>query len=182
MKFIIGLAGFAGTGKDTVRTILEEYGFSGFAFADPLRAMIRELLSSGGFDHAYMDDRGSKEKVIPGIGFSYRELMQTLGTSWGRGLRDDLWLQFALAKMAALRREKQTCSFVISDVRFANEEKFVREHGGVIWRVQRDSATPVRQHQSEIEVSSLSYDQLIYNNGSLADLREVVEESLKVIA
>ena len=36
---IIGLTGLAGTGKDTVRAILEEFGYNGLAFAD-IRTML----------------------------------------------------------------------------------------------------------------------------------------------
>jgi dephospho-CoA kinase len=45
--FIIGLTGYAGSGKDTVRNILEaKHGFDGIAFADPIRDMLTALLES----------------------------------------------------------------------------------------------------------------------------------------
>ena len=43
---LIGLTGYAGTGKDTVRQILEDqYDLDGLAFADPIREMLSVLLA-----------------------------------------------------------------------------------------------------------------------------------------
>jgi predicted ATPase len=89
---IIGLTGPAGSGKDAVRDILEDLGLIGFAFADPIRNMIRGLLTDNGLSDDWMDDRNLKERIIPALGVSYRQMAQTLGTEWGRGLRSDFWL------------------------------------------------------------------------------------------
>ena len=180
---IIGLTGFAGTGKDTVRTILEEHGFYGMAFADPIRDMLREMLTNNGISDAYMDDRNLKEAIIPELGVSYRHMAQTLGTEWGRSLKSDFWLKLAGAHMADV--QDSTCAtqlkFVLSDVRFTNEADWVRERGGMIWHIQRSAATPVRPHVSESEVAYITSGLIIYNNGTLADLRYAVEQALKVL-
>ena len=177
---IIGLTGRAGTGKDTVRAILEEHGFFGMAFADPIRDMLREMLISSGISDVYMDDRDFKEAIIPELGTSYRRLAQTLGTEWGRSIRDDFWLQLAGAHMADLQdcAEVFPHNFVLSDVRFQNEADWVRARGGVIWHIQRSAATPVRAHVSESEMENIAFDQLIWNDGSLGDLRNNVNQAL----
>lgn len=181
-SFLIGLTGYADTGKDTVREILEDqHGFGGFAFADPIRAMLRELLTSSGIDDACMDDRALKEAVIQALGVSYRQLAQTLGTEWGRNLQSDFWLRIASAYVTDLEWAGNT-HFVVSDVRFPNEAEWVRSRGGVIWCVRREQAQAVRPHISESGVDSIKADWTINNNGSLDDLREVVAESLKVMA
>mgnify|MGYP000072320938 CR=1 FL=1 len=56
----------------------------------------------------------------------------------------------------------------------------VRARGGVIWRVHRAAATPVRAHASEAEIEDIKPDWHIHNNGSFEDLRETVGEALKV--
>ena len=181
---IIGLTGYAGTGKDTVRAILEEHNFIGLAFADPIRAGIRAILGSGRISDVYMDNRDFKESVIPALGVSYRHMAQTLGTEWGRGLNTDFWLRLAGAYMADIEdlAEGRPISFVVSDVRFSNEAAWVRERGGVIWHIQRSAATPVRAHISESEVGSITSDLTIYNNGTLDELRYAVEQAvLKVL-
>mgnify|MGYP000225759508 CR=1 FL=1 len=175
-KFIIGLTGYAGTGKDAVRSILEERGFIGFAFADPIRSMLRELLTSNGISDEFIDSRELKESIIPELGVSYRQMAQTLGTEWGRMLQPDLWLRLAGAYMADVERNtwaESTC-FVISDVRFANEAQWVRDHGGVIWRIERPSAMPVRAHVSEQELYHFTVDHTIDNSGTLDMLESTV--------
>lgn len=181
-SLLIGLTGYADTGKDTVREILEDlHGFGGFAFADPIRDMLRELLTGSGIDDACMDDRALKEAVIPVLGVSYRQLAQTLGTEWGRSLQPDFWLRIASACVADLELSGYR-NVVVSDVRFANEADWVRSRGGVIWRVQREQAAPVNPHISESGVDLIEFDWTINNNGTLDDLREVVDASLKVTA
>lgn len=177
---IIGLSGYAGTGKDTVREILENAGFVGFAFADPIRSMLRELLTSNGISDQFIDDREFKEQIIPEIGVSYRQMAQTLGTEWGRMLQPDLWLRLAGAYMADVERNtwNDTSAFVISDVRFVNEAAWVRAHGGMIWRVIRPGTTPVRQHISEQELTLFDADHTIINDGGLEDLHLAVLQAV----
>ena len=176
---LIGLTGYAGTGKDTVREILEARGFCGFAFADPIRNMVRELLASTGIDECWMDRRELKEEAIPQLGVSYRELAQTLGTEWGRRLQPNFWLCIASAAVVEM-----TClgasALIVSDVRFANEAAWVRQHGGVIWRIHRDLAGPVREHVSESELDDIKPDVTLHNDGTVADLRRTVCEALRV--
>jgi hypothetical protein len=168
---LIGLTGLAGTGKDTVREMLErDHGFTGLAFADPIRQMIRTLLAENGFDPEYMDDRALKELPIPALGVSYRNLAQTLGTEWGRkcmGRR--FWLQIAHAFIIEQRRQGGR-EFVVSDVRFANEAEWIKEAGGEVWRIERRAAAPVRDHESERHVVAIEADRVIVNNGTVEDL------------
>ena len=179
---IIGLAGYAGTGKDTVRALLEELGFNGMAFADPIRAMLRELLTGNGISDEYIDSRAFKEKVIPELGVSYRQMAQTLGTEWGRSLHADFWLRLAGAYMADLAESDGHSHFVISDVRFVNEAQWVRDRGGIIWRIERPGVVPVRAHVSEQELYHFGADQVIQNTGSIDDLRRAVVEAIGAMA
>ena len=178
--FIIGLTGHAGTGKDTVRAVLEESGFTGMAFADPIRGMLRELLTSSGISDCYMDERELKETIIPELDVSYRHMAQTLGTEWGRSLQSDLWLRLAGSFMDDLAKSEQASHFVISDVRFQNEADWVREHGGQVWRVTRPAASPVRDHVSEREVDAIVADWTLDNSGTLVQLREAIASLLEV--
>lgn len=174
---LIGLTGLAGTGKDTVRQILEsEHGYHGLAFADPIRAMVQALFERSGIDLAYMTDRARKEVSIPELGASYRQLVQTLGTEWGRGIRSDFWVSSAKAYITSMTSKH--AQFVLSDVRFLNEADMITRMGGQIWRVQRDSAEPVRPHISEQTVALIHAPIMIHNNGSIDDLRTTVNDVL----
>lgn len=180
--FLIGLTGQAGTGKDTVRQILtRKHDFYGLAFADPIRAMLEKLLRETGIGTHWMHVRELKEQPIDGLGVSYRHMAQTLGTEWGRALRPDFWLRLATENLHA-HAERGHSHFVISDVRFQNEVDWVRAHGGVVWRVERQQAQPVRHHASESEIAQFDVDAVIANHGGLADLDAAVHQALKAFA
>lgn len=183
--YLIGLTGYAGCGKDSVRALLEEHGYHGFAFADPIRMMLHELLTSSGISTDYMRQRSLKEAVIPALGVSYRHLAQSLGTEWGRCLASDFWLRLADAYMESVRTGAAHIAprgCVVSDVRFENEATWVRAHGGVVWRVDRFGVSPVRDHVSESAVATIKHDATIANHGSLDDLRRAVQRQLGVTA
>lgn len=174
---LIGLTGLAGAGKDTVRQILEnQHGFIGLGFADPIRNMLRTLLSDNGISEAWMDDRELKEHPIPTLGKSYRELAQTLGTEWGRVvLGHDFWLRIAAAYMLDVSGTTfGPLRFVIGDVRFQNEADWVRQRGGVIWHISRPGLSGVRDHISEQGAATIKPDRTLVNDGSIDDLAVLV--------
>jgi hypothetical protein len=174
---LIGLTGTAGSGKDTVRRMLEEHhGFAGFAFADPIRAMLGPLLAHAGAGHEWMYDRDRKEQTIPALGTSYRHLAQTLGTEWGRSIEPEFWLRIASARLDAMQDHGHR-HFVISDVRFLNEAAWIKLLGGEVWRIDRPSAEPVRAHASEL-ISHINPDRVIDNSGTVEDLWRFVNDVL----
>jgi hypothetical protein len=171
---IIGLCGHAGAGKDTVREILcNARGMAGAAFADPLRAMGEALLVEAGVPLAYARDRSLKEVEMPVLLVSWRRLLQTLGTEWGRGLRDTFWLDIMAGRVASIIDEGLP-GLVISDVRFPNEARWLLDAGGELWRVDRPGVAPVAVHVSEQHVMSLPADRVIRNDGTLAQLQAQV--------
>ena len=169
---IIGLTGPAGSGKDTVRQMLEQnHHCSGLAFADPMRAMLAPLLDLCGVGNEWMTQRELKELPIPGLGQSYRVLAQRLGTEWGRSIDPDFWIKVAAASMAEVMNIKgRDTVFVISDVRFDNEAQWVKDHGGVIWHIHRPSAQAVAAHQSENGIRPELVDLNILNKYTLREL------------
>ena len=169
---IIGLTGPAGSGKDTVRQMLEQnHHCTGLAFADPMRAMLAPLLDLCGVGNEWMTQRELKELPIPGLGQSYRVLAQRLGTEWGRSIDPDFWVKVAAASMAEVMNIKGPDTvFVISDVRFDNEAQWVKDHGGVIWHIHRPAAQAVAAHQSENGIRPELVDLNILNNNTLSDL------------
>lgn len=178
---LIGLTGFAGAGKDSVRLILErDHNYHGLAFADPMRLMLFELLQSAGISANYMHARDLKELPIPELGVSYRHMAQTLGTEWGRNLHPDFWVRIAAAYVADCAKHTDTAGMpiVVSDVRFANEAHWIKQQGGQLWRVDRPNLEPVRHHQSEQEIDRLVHTQWVSNYGTLEDLERQVSMAL----
>lgn len=172
---LIGLTGKAGAGKDTVAEYLNwGYTYDKVAFADPLRKGIAAI-----FDLHYTHfQHPRKEETLPEIGKSPRQLMQTLGTEWGRELvHPDLWL--ILAKKRVEDFWTVGGKVVITDVRFENEATMIRELGGVIWHIKRAATGTPHQHLSEAGVGfGAESDVMIDNNKSIDDLHILLDQVL----
>ncbi len=102
-KIIIGLAGRKASGKTTAaKHLVAELGFTRLSFADPIRNMIGDFLLDMGYGVDYVDSllTNQKEQVLAPIGVSPRDLMQTLGTEWGRDcVTNDVWTHLARRRL-----------------------------------------------------------------------------------
>lgn len=167
---LIGLIGRARSGKDTVAGYLcRRHRFTQVAFADPMKEMLEVAFGNVNFRE------GDREAPLPWLGKSPRQLMQTLGTEWGRNqVHPDLWTLLTEQKVSAYTLANQ--SLVISDVRFHNEADMLLKHGGELWQIQRDGAA-VAEHISEQAQWDSYPTQTIENNGSLDALYLKVEQA-----
>jgi len=158
---IIGLTGYAQSGKDTVADILiEQYGFTRIAFADK----IREFLYETGTDYLkYLVDEIGWEKAKQNK--TVRELLQNTGVGARKVFGDDFWIY------EALKNVESTKNYVITDVRFINEAAWIREtYNGYLWRIKRTGITAVNSHVSESQMNGYSVDLTFLNNGTVEDL------------
>jgi hypothetical protein len=167
---VIGITGRAGAGKNTVADLIP--GAVVVQLADPIYAAIAAML---GVPEAQLRDRRLKELAIPALGKSPRQLLQTLGTEWGRDLVDrHLWLKLAHERILKLARAGAEV-VVVADVRFPNEAEWIRERlGGEVWEVRRPGLPAVAGHSSEAGLPAELVDRRIDNDGSLDDLRLAV--------
>lgn len=153
---LIAFCGKAGAGKDTAAAALIRRGFKKIAFADPLKEGVAAML---GIERSLLEDRVYKETVLPGIGKSPREMMQTVGTEWGRKLvHENVWVNLAMARAA--KHE----NVVFTDCRFDNEALAVHEAGGVVIQIEREGVAPVAAHASERGISLPLIDQFLINS------------------
>ena len=171
---IIGMCGYKGHGKDSCGEILASTrGFVLLSFAAPIKAMLMEGLRLSR-EQVY-GSQVSKETVDPRYGVTPRHMMQTLGTEWGRQLiAPDIWVKAAIERAKDYAAEGT--SVVLTDVRFPNEAKAIREAGGQIWAVLRPGYAIDTSHESEAHTADLIHEaeQLIFNSGGLPDLVEAV--------
>ena len=169
------ITGPAGAGKNTVADILtEHFGFKQLAFADPLK-----FAASWIFDMPIENfyDQDLKEKVSAYWGMSPRGLLQKLGTDACREVfGPDIWIKAMQSKM--LRLIDQGYDIVITDGRFDNEADTIRNLGGKVIHIQTNRPSTLanghQAHKSESGVKFIDGDFVIDNNGTLAELEEIV--------
>lgn len=169
---LIGIAAKAQSGKTTVANhLIQRYGYGHVSFAEPIRQFIADLT---GITREDLEKAEIKEAVIPWIGRSPRYMMQTLGTEWGRDtILADFWIKRAMRHVNDL--SWGCIPAVISDVRFDNEAKAIREAGGVVLHLSRPDALVVNSHASEAGVARHCTDYVIVNDGTLGDLYAAVD-------
>lgn len=184
--YIIGMMGAAGAGKDTAaERLVDLHSFEPWAFAQPIKDMIEALLISCGLDHACLHERALKEQPLPGLRVSPRQLMQTLGTEWGRNIiSPDLWVratEMALGLWDLPRNAPVHDRIVITDVRMPNEAAWVRSFGGVIVRIDRPGLAPIplAHHASEASAGTIRADYIIINDGTVGELHERVDALMR---
>ena len=159
---IIGLAGYARSGKNTVADLLG-HKYKQVAFADPMRAALYKM---NPIIDAHIDVVDAVEEygwdkakdLFPEI----RRLLQVLGTEVGRHMiHENVWVGIALRGMLP------TDDVVITDVRFINEAIAIKKLGGEVWRVDREGVGAVNGHISEHALKDWEFDRIIENNGTI---------------
>lgn len=172
---IIGFCGYAQSGKDTAAGFLVERGFKRLAFADMLRQSLYNL------NPLVVQGRRVQEIVdavtwdVAKVEFpEIRELLQRMGTEVGRDLYGtNFWVDRVMAQV------KSSGDYVITDVRFPNEAKAVREAEGRVIRVVRPGTEAVNSHVSDTGVDTLEIDGTILNNDSMEEYEAQVVALLK---
>lgn len=169
---IIGLSGYARTGKDTVADYLvENHEFTRLAFADPMREALYALNPSLGLSRLSLQEvidecgwDGYKETLF---GEEIRGLLQRMGTEVGREMfGEHFWVDYLLNKALEIKG-----NVVISDVRFLNEAEAIRQANGQVWRVNRPGVKAANSHASEIQMDSFdNFDVVITNDTTIDEL------------
>lgn len=164
------------SGKDTAANIFEqEMGkvktVLRTAFATKLKRVSYDLFHRYGLRHEeyYNTPAGAAQRnqKLPGINKTPVEIWIEVGMKM-REIDPDVWLN-PVMDMAALRED---AVLVVSDLRFPNEAKAIREAGGITIRVDRDSAIT---NGSDVYLNDWQFDHVIDNNGTLDDLRRSVK-------
>ena len=169
---IIGLTGYAQSGKDTLANILvEEHGYTRIAFADKIRNFLYEVNPMVG-----CSPTGYLQDLINLVGWDaakqepqVRRLLQDMGVGARKLFGEDFWIYEALKTVVP------TNKIVIPDVRFTNEAEAVENYGGQVWRIKRTGVTAVNSHVSEHELEGYPVDQIFTNNGSIEELKTLLQ-------
>ena len=210
---IVGVTGLIGSGKDTIANYLTTFhGFKKESFANSLKDAVAHVF---GWDREMLEgttksSREWREQVDPWWAerldmpnLTPRWILQYWGTEVCRkGFHDDIWIASLEHKLL-----KSTDNVVISDCRFANEVKAIKNAGGITIRVMRGSdpewydaaiqynkgpngnslwalskakLEKLKIHASEYSSVGLTYDYYLENNGSIDDLYKQVESIINL--
>lgn len=143
MNKLIGIVGFIGAGKDTAgQALIDNFGFKKDSFAKSLKDVCASVFSwdrdlvdgTTAESRAWreeVDEFWAKELNIPN--FSPRLALQLIGTEVFRdNFNQDTWLLSVKARIA-----KNDNNVVLTDCRFENEIRMIKDMGGSIIRVKR---------------------------------------------
>ena len=139
---IVGILGFIGSGKNTVGNhLVNSHGFQSASFAESLKDAISAIF---GWPRDMIEGSTSQSRIWreePDIYWSKkmgrtvtpRWVLQHLGTNVLRDrFFDDIWIASLEHKIKQTSR-----NVVITDVRFPNEIKMIRENNGMLIWVKR---------------------------------------------
>lgn len=184
---IIGIAGKAQAGKDTTARMIDflrkypkaswqtywesdipfDYEDNIVHFADLLKYVAEYMLSIPVYTMQSMKGKSMTFDWLDGM--TGREFLQKLGTAVRNEVHPDFWTR------ALFIREKSNQNLIIPDVRFPNEAQIIKDHGGILIRIERPGAG-AGNHISEIALDDYrGWDIVIDNVGTLEDLYKQVQ-------
>lgn len=171
---VIGLCGYAGSGKDCAARGLIDAGWLRVSFADGIRDVLRGIdplvTMAGGYrlDALVAEEGWDKAKQNPDV----RRLLQTTGTAVREVIGDNAWVSVAELKLF----EAGSQNVVFTDVRFVSEVEMVKCNGGCIIRITRPGVGPVSSHVSETAIDDIEPDFTIVNDGTPEELQAKLVE------
>lgn len=155
------------------------------SFAAPLKLAAAAVLEAWGLSdvaatRAIFDTKDSPIAQLGGL--TGRAVLASFGP-WAREAAGaDIWVRRAFAKIRPLLRKG--VSVVIDDVRFENEAQAIRDAGGCIVRVTKDSAAADTKHAqmpTEARLEALEFSAILHNTGTLGTLRQDIKELVRGI-
>jgi len=208
---IIGVCGFIGSGKDTIADYLVNiHEFRRDSFAATLKDAVAAVF---GWDREMLEGRTRTSREWReqrdewwserlGREITPRWILQHWGTEVCRqGFHDDIWIASLENKLLRTRDD-----VVISDCRFPNEIKAIRNAGGIVirvvrgpepgwyndavcfnrgptrnigWALAKDRMEKLKIHASETAWVGTEFDTVIDNNHSMDDLYQQISNLVR---
>lgn len=187
---IIGFVGQLQNGKTTAANyIAKKCNFKKVSFAANVKKIFKETFD---VDDGFIE----KWKVIneppPNFNKPVRKSLQFIGDGF-RQIQDNIWIDLALRNCSTEE------DYVIDDVRYFNECKAIKEHGGIIVLLIRPHFINDDPNPSESQIGSIVkeyvyedklagpiknseyIDYLLYNDGIISDLEGQLDDLIPFI-
>ncbi len=165
---LIGLGGYAFSGKDAVADVMENAGwYRTFMSKAVLKSLI--ILNPHVTNTARVSDimklGYTEAKKYP----EFRRLLQVFATEVVRNYLDpDIWIKKEFEEVKSELMIGR--GVVITGIRFHNELQAIRDKGGYSFWVSRPGFEPINDHVSEHTLKRSDFDGVIDNDGTLDDL------------
>jgi hypothetical protein len=175
MSILIGITGSARAGKDSFGSHFVKYGFKRTAFANALKTATAYIANED--STLYFGD-DTKEEYTEALQTTRRMALQKVGSAVRNSLGPDTWVRRVIRAWDAQGNPPT----VVTDVRYPNEARAIRERGGLIVRITRPGAGLTGEaatHESENGLPDDLVDVEIVNDGTLSELQA---EAKKVAA
>jgi hypothetical protein len=153
MKKLIGISGFARSGKDTfyerAAKILakDEKKSHRIAFADALKNELNELLIKNVDISAFTENNEEKELIRP--------LLVTYGTEIRRKLNQNCWIERVQPRV--IHHLNEGDYVFVTDVRFENEAKWITMNGGCLVNIHREGIEPANHEEHRQSIRMRKY-------------------------
>jgi len=153
-------------------------------FAGAVKRIAAMLLN---VDEKLFEDRKYKDTQL-GLewdNMTVRQFLQKLGTDAMRyGLHPNVWVNALMGKYTYTPDGLPLKKWIITDVRFPNEARAIKDRGGFIIRINRypPGVSPklMDLHESETALDEWEFDHVVWNNGTIEDLTNQIKEILKI--
>jgi hypothetical protein len=122
---------------------------------------------------------------VHGMPMTIREFLQKLGTDALRdGLHTNAWVNALFADYKCVPADRAPkgwdCdNWIITDVRFPNEAKAIKDRNGLLIRVDKPFVKPINNHPSETALDDWEFDYKIGNVSDFVSLMFTIEGILK---
>lgn len=201
---LIGLCGYAGSGKDTVCEMIYGIDSEGggcpdrVAFADKMKLFAAECFglmekpTRLGTPRWHIERRAIErinqtkdEEIVLFKGrqenhaLTGRQFLQNMGPAARDNINPDFWIDLVLPTESDDGEYDLADSFpgvttlIISDVRYENEARRIKELGGEIWLIERPGFES-DGHESEVLPPGHYIDCRVTNSGTVDDLYDQV--------
>ena len=209
-QMIVGVSGYANSGKDTVGAIIQ------YLNCPKPSASIEEVCANYSEHEWWLDEQSDWEvrkfagklkdiaSHLTGIDiedFEDQDFKKTnLGREWWTTCDEGyqpMTVRDFLQKLGtdALRNGlhenvwvnalmadyTEESNWIITDTRFPNEAQAIKDKGGIIIRIERPGHAPINSHPSETGLDSWKFDYKIINNSDIFTLKGSIKSILQHI-
>jgi len=187
---LIAMFGTKGSGKDTFASMLFEHMDQGedcrlISFADAVRAATAGAV---GMDIEYfralsLDRQYKEQPVAAWAGKSPRDLLNLVGMTFREHVSEDHCAKIAVEEAERHLRIFPDDLVVITDCRFRNEARMVKDAGGIVVGIRRPETWPTERPPHPMEAEPWEAfeevtDYIIENDGTVDELRAYIDHVL----